>query len=114
MKQDLYAKYQGLGYEEGFGPDEVLVFQQNKRQIDIYAIINESGHFERQIYFGEDEGLGHPFLTCYSCLAENMEQLNNALALSTNQGLTIGLSFNMQVAHVEVITFSPVVQVHVL
>lgn len=43
-----------------------------------------------------------------------MEQLNNALAFSTDQGLTIGLSFKMQVAHVEVITFSSVVQVHVL
>lgn len=34
MKEDIHAWYQGLEYEEGFIPSEVLSFQQKKRLID--------------------------------------------------------------------------------
>lgn len=73
MKKDLCIWYQGLGYEEGFGPKEVLSFHQKKMRIDTYAIISASDHFERQKFFGEDWDLGRHFFKCYSCLAISME-----------------------------------------
>lgn len=46
MKEDLCAWYEGLDYEEGFGPSEVSHSQQKKKQIDIYAIISVHDHVE--------------------------------------------------------------------
>lgn len=48
MKEKLYSWYKGLRYEEGFGPNEVIFFQQKKRQINTCAIIGVSNYFERK------------------------------------------------------------------
>lgn len=68
MKEALYAWYQGLKYEEDFGPDEVLYFQQMKRRIDTHASISTSEYFERQKLSGED-GIWAPsfFKSCNLC-----------------------------------------------
>lgn len=38
MKEDLRVWYEGLDYEEGFGPGEVHHSQPKKKQIDTYVI----------------------------------------------------------------------------
>lgn len=40
MKYDLFSWYQGLVYEEGLGPGEVLFFQQKNRRINSWATIS--------------------------------------------------------------------------
>lgn len=57
IKEDFHAWYQGLEYEEGFGPGEVPSFPQKKMQINTDMIINACEHSERQKMFGEDEDL---------------------------------------------------------
>lgn len=47
LKEDLHAWYQGLGYDEGFGPSEVLSIHQKKRCIDTHAIFSTSDDFKR-------------------------------------------------------------------
>lgn len=96
MKEYLCTQYQGLVYEEGFGPDEVPHSQQNKRCVDTRAIISIAGCTERQKIFGEDEGLRY-FLKCNLCITNNMDQLHKALAFTKYQGLMTGLYGQLQV-----------------
>lgn len=57
-------------------------------------------------------GMRHLFLNkYYTCLANNMEQLQKTHALAKDQGLTTNLSFKMSVALVNASTF--VLAVHV-
>lgn len=70
MKEDLHVWYQGLEYEEWFGPGEVLLFQQKKKWIDTHTIISASEHFERQKLFGEDGDMGDFFLNMWLMLLQ--------------------------------------------
>lgn len=87
MKEELYAWYQGLEYEEGFSPDEVLSFQEKKKRIDTYVIISEPNHSERKnslVRIGIWGSFFDRFNT-YTFL-DNV----NTLTLSKDQGLISG------------------------
>lgn len=48
MKETLNLQFQGFGYEEGFGPDEVPFSEAGKKQIDTYAIVSAVSWGERK------------------------------------------------------------------
>ena len=47
MKEELYAWFQRLIYEEGVGHGEVFSFLQHKRKIETYTIPSALDHSER-------------------------------------------------------------------
>lgn len=59
MREDLEYMYQGLIYEEGFGPGEVLCSLQRKKLIDTRIIVSVINYMERKEIFGE--GKVHSF-----------------------------------------------------
>lgn len=83
IKEDLYAWYQGVGYEEGFGPNEVFSFQQKRSRIDTYTIISAFEHSERQKLFGENGDTCAPFFNSATCafadIVNQLSQLPKAL-----------------------------------
>lgn len=68
IKEDMCSWYQGLDYEEGFGPVEVLFIQQKKRQLNTYVIVSAPDQSEIQKIFGEDKNLGNFFYSVTSSL----------------------------------------------
>lgn len=98
MREDLFSQYQRLKYEEGFGPTKYSLFSKRKWR-QILALLLMHMIISRDIFFGE-HGVCDTFffLTCYPCLTNNMEQLNKALTLAKDQGLTINLSFQLNKA----------------
>lgn len=97
MREDLFSQYQGLKYEEGFGPTKYSLFSKRKWR-QILALLLMHMIISRDFVFGEHGVSDTFFLTCYLCLTNNMEQLNKALALAKDQGLTINLSFQLNKA----------------
>lgn len=68
MKEDLHYLFQGLDYEERFGPGEVTLTKVRKRKIDTYDIMSVVNQGERKKIFGEDGFL--LFFYRYACILQ--------------------------------------------
>lgn len=56
--------FQGLGYEEGFGPYEIPHTKVKKKQINAHVILSVVSHEERKNIFGE----GRVFMFFFTCV----------------------------------------------
>lgn len=53
MNEGLNAFYEGLRYEDGFGPFEVRPSMQRKKLIDTLAIVEATKSLKREMIFGK-------------------------------------------------------------
>lgn len=91
-------------------------FWLKKRRIDTHVIINASKHSERYKLFGEDGDLGALFFNHVTfAFADNINQLSQlqeALMLINDQGLTTDLSFSVPMKPIDVSTSVPKAQIN--
>lgn len=70
----LHSVYQGLGYERGLDPDEVLSSLQKKKQIDSFSILSVASRMERKEILGKDVSIPF-FLHVWLYIPNNMDKL---------------------------------------
>lgn len=91
MKGNLDAFYEGLSYEEEFGPSKVRLSMMREQLISTRAIIEAVSSLERKEIFGEDKGSSLHcqsfFYMAYFVLADNMASMKISFSWLKNRNL---------------------------